>query len=277
MEKLKEFLEESKAAKVNTAEDPAHIHNRVQETMDHLAFLSGLDEKTRKLKSGIAPVDEFTGGLAPGEMVILGGDDQCAQTALSLQYAIQTAETLHKPVQIYSEAHAPQQLVIRLLAMLTGVPVSVIESGRMLDDQWIKLSTAGAWLSRLDICIYETTGDVEQLCRRIVTGGEITLLILDGVFEQGVAPKTLWNLRRLAKRLQCSILVNGFRLYLDAESAEDESRRFWLDRTVSDEFTLSMSFRQCKANREVVLCWDQSCLRFIDAPGPMEEDEENCF
>ena len=141
MEELKDYLEASRARKESLEskeKNPAQIKNLVHRVFDYMAMLNTASHTPIKLNTGIAAIDKVTGGLGLGELVAINGDSGSGRTALALHYAIETAEKTHKPVRIYSQAHSARQLTMRLLSMLTGIPISLIETGKLDEDQWIQ-------------------------------------------------------------------------------------------------------------------------------------------
>ena len=279
MEELKDYLESSRARKESLEskeKNPAQIKNLVHRVFDYMAMLNTTSHTPIKLNTGIAAVDKVTGGLGLGELVAINGDSGSGRTALALHYAIETAEKTHKPVRIYSQAHSARQLTMRLLSMLTGIPISLIETGKLDEDQWIQLATAANWLGSQDICIYDMAMSVEQLLDSFQFRIDFALLIIDGAPMCELEPKTLQNMLLFARQMECCVLFNANYLsvapYIDGmvdkvlnlEHLEDNAYRF------------ELRWTQLGKRDHSCLYWKKSCLSFTDEPLYIVKKEDDC-
>ena len=212
MEELKDYLEASRARKESLEskeKNPAHIKNHVDRVFDYMAMLNTASHTPIKLNTGIAAVDKVTGGLGLGELVAINGDSGSGRTALALHYAIDVAEKTGKPVRIYSQAHSAHQITMRLLSMLTGIPISAIETAQFYDYQYIQLATAANWLGSQDICVYDMAMSVEQILDSFQFRIDFALLIIDGAPMCELEPKTIRNMSLFARQMECCVIFNG--------------------------------------------------------------------
>src|SRR3990167_3071331 len=87
---------------------------------DYLHSLDG-EASASGLRTGIADLDYLTGGLQPGNLVMVGGVTTIGKTALALQIATQVAAT--QPVLFLSLEMTRKELYERLIASYTGIAV----------------------------------------------------------------------------------------------------------------------------------------------------------
>ena len=83
-------------------------------------------------------------------MIILAARPSMGKTSLMLKVCYATA-LQGNPVYIFSREMPNYKLTIRLIAMISGINFSKIESGQMSEDEWTKYNTAIADLEVLPI------------------------------------------------------------------------------------------------------------------------------
>lgn len=279
MEELKDYLETSRARKKsleNKEKNPAQIKNRVHGVFDYMAMLNDDSYDKTKLTAGIAAVDKVTGGLGLGELVAINGDSGCGRTALALHYAIEVAEKTGKPVRIYSQAHSAHQITMRLLSMLTGIPISVIETAQLNEDQYIQLTLAANWLGNQDICVYDMAMSVEQLLDSFQSGIDFALLIIDGAPMGELEPKTLRNMSLFARQMECCVLFNANYLSVAPYIAGNIHKVLNLEHLEDDAYRFELRWTQLGKRDHSCLYWDKTSLRFTDEPLYIAKKEDDC-
>lgn len=100
------------------------------------AFLMGMESSrlhgATGIPTGFYDYDSLTGGLHPGELVILAARPAMGKTAMALQVALAVAQKQARPVLIFSLEMGDQQLLSRMVSCLSGVTSTRIRGG-MLD------------------------------------------------------------------------------------------------------------------------------------------------
>ena len=279
MEEFKDYIEASRERKESLEskeKNPAQIKNRVHGVFDYMAMLNTASHAPIKLNTGIAAVDKVTGGLGLGELVAINGDRGSGRTALALHYAIETAEKTHKPVRIYSQAHSAHQLTMRLLSMLTGIPISLIEAGKLNEEQWIQLSTASNWLIRQDIYIYDMAMSIEQLLDSFQSGIDFVLLIIDGAPMCELEPKTIWNMSRFTRQMQCCVIFNGNYLSVAPYIKGNVDKVLNLEHLEDDAYSFELRWTQLGTRNHSCLYWNKNCLSFTDEPLYIVKNSDDC-
>lgn len=279
MEELKDYLEESRARKERLEreeENPAHIRNRLRNVFHYMDLLNDACYDKTKLNTGIAAVDQVTGGLNWGDLVAINGDGGSGRTALALHYAIEVAEKTHKPVRIYSQAHSAHQITIRLLSMLTGIPISLIEEAKLDEEQWIQLATANNWLFHQDIHIYDMEMGVEQLLDFLESGDDFALVIIDGAPMCELETTTMQNMAIYAERMRCCVLFTCNYPSVAPYIAGYVSKVLNLKHLEENIYNFELSWTWHGQRGKSCLYWNQSCLRFMDNPFDSMENADAC-
>ena len=279
MEEFKDYLEASRARKESLEskeKNPAHIKNHVDRVFDYMAMLNTASHTPIKLNTGIAAVDKVTGGLGLGELVAINGDSGSGRTALALHYAIDVAEKTGKPVRIYSQAHSAHQITMRLLSMLTGIPISVIETAQFYDYQYIQLATAANWLGSQDICIYDMAMSVEQLLDSFQFRIDFALLIIDGAPMCELEPKTLQNMLLFARQMECCVLFNANYLSVAPYIEGKVDKVLNLEHLEDDAYRFELRWTQLGKRDHSCLYWNKTSLSFTDEPIYIVKKEDDC-
>ncbi|MDA8138601.1 MAG: replicative DNA helicase, partial [Desulfobacteraceae bacterium] len=133
------------------------------------------------LQTGFAKLDEVTGGLQPGELILLAARPSMGKTALALIIG-QNAAVGGKRVLFFSLEQPRKQLALRLLARATGISVSALRSGKLSPEEWEKINDARAQIVGLPLTIDDRSGlhirDIQRTARRMARDG-LGLLVVD--------------------------------------------------------------------------------------------------
>ena len=180
-------------------------------------------DKLRGLATGFTDFDNKTGGLRPGDLVIVAGRPSMGKTTLAVnmaEYAAVSPDS-KSSVAIFSMEMPAEQLVTRMLASIGHVPLNSIRSGRISDDDWVRITAATSQLSEAKIFIDEspalTPTDLRARARRLKREHGLHLVVVDYLQLMQV-PGTKENrateiaeisrgLKSLAKELQVPVIA----------------------------------------------------------------------
>ena len=134
--------------------------------------------------TGYSDLDEKTSGLQPGDLVIVAGRPSMGKTALSLNIAEHVALDAGLPVAVFSMEMAATQLAMRLLGSLGRLDQHRLRTGRLLDDDWQRLTQAVGRLNDAPIQIDESPAlnalEVRARSRRLHRQyGKLGLIVID--------------------------------------------------------------------------------------------------
>jgi len=91
------------------------------------------------LQTGMPDFDALTGGLEPGQLVIVAARPSVGKTAFALNIADQVTQHGHT-VAVFSLEMTKRELTQRLIALRTGVSVAAQRSGQLDEAQWSRVS-----------------------------------------------------------------------------------------------------------------------------------------
>ena len=114
--------------------------------------------KLRGLPTGFADYDRITGGLRPGDLVIVAGRPGMGKTTLAVNMAEYAAVNpgIRAPVAIFSMEMPKEQLAQRMLASIGRVPLSGIRTGNVAPEDWNRITSAHTQLGEAPIWIDDT-------------------------------------------------------------------------------------------------------------------------
>ena len=106
-------------------------------------------DKLRGLATGFTDFDNMTGGLQPGDLVIVAGRPSMGKTTLAVNMAENAAVNpdIRASVAIFSMEMPAEQLVTRMLSSIGHVPLNSIRSGRISEEDWVRITAATSQLS----------------------------------------------------------------------------------------------------------------------------------
>jgi replicative DNA helicase len=112
--------------------------------------------------SGFAVIDEMTGGLQKGDLVIVAARPSMGKTALVTGMALHAAISHQVPVAMFSLEMSKQQVVQRMLCSEALVDLGRLLRGRLQDDDFGRLAQAAGHLNTAPLWI-DDSGSVSVL------------------------------------------------------------------------------------------------------------------
>lgn len=135
------------------------------------------------LATGFEELDALTMGLQGSDLVVVAGRPSMGKTALSLTIAQHVALDQKIPVAIFSLEMGKMQLANRILCGCARVSSRKMRSGRLEDEEWIKISIAVGPLSESKILIDDSPAigimEMRAKARRLKSKENIGLVVVD--------------------------------------------------------------------------------------------------
>ena len=126
----------------SASSDLKDMEQITDETLDYMKKMKELGNRFLTGETtGFDTLDRKTTGFNKGDLVIIGARPAMGKTALVLNMALRNVEA-KKGVIIFSLEMPAEQLMLRLLAAKTSIPLQNLRKGNMDDQQWSTLTTA---------------------------------------------------------------------------------------------------------------------------------------
>ncbi len=133
--------------------------------------------------TGYIEIDKMTAGLQPSDLIIIAARPSMGKTSLAMNIA-QHASIIEKTgVAVFSLEMSKEQLVMRLLSSAGRIDSQRIRTGKLLNEDWPKLTRAVGMLSEAPIYLDDTPAlsvlEMRAKVRRLAAQHDIGLIIVD--------------------------------------------------------------------------------------------------
>ena len=198
-----------------------HIREVVKEVIEIIEKHRRQEKLITGIPTGFLDLDMLTTGLHPSDLIIVAARPGMGKSSFMLSMALHIAIKERLPVVIYSLEMSKEQLVMRALSMLSGVPLQNIRRGFINEEDREKLISAALELSRCNVYIDDTpnlsTTDLRIKTRKLKKEKGIEMVFVD--YLQLLRPPTRRasrqeevaeisrNLKALAKELNLPVVA----------------------------------------------------------------------
>lgn len=135
------------------------------------------------IPTGFADLDYKTAGLHNSDLILVAARPAMGKSAFVLNIATNAAVKANVPVVIFNLEMSKEQLVNRMLCSEAMVDSNKVRTGKIEEDDWVKLATALGPLSEAPIYIDDTPGisimEIRAKCRKLKLEKNIGLVIID--------------------------------------------------------------------------------------------------
>jgi replicative DNA helicase len=185
------------------------------------AFLDP-SKRIKGISTGFTRLDEMTGGLHAGELIIVAARPSMGKTALALNIAWHVATRLFKPVAIFSLEMSQESLLTRMLCAAARVDSQRFRTGYLNEQERMKLRQAANQMVEAPLYVDDTAGanlmDMHAKLRRLQQSGQkpglvvvdyLQLMSARGRSENRTQEVSQMSrgLKLLSKELDCPFLV----------------------------------------------------------------------
>ncbi len=156
------------------------IESVILKTFDRLDALNKDDDALKPMASGIGEIDRITTGLNRSDLIILAARPGMGKTSFALNIARNVALKSKKTVAFFSLEMTKDQLVSRLLSAEALVGGTKLRTGKLSDEEWQRIISAGDVLSKCDMYLDDTPGiSVPAMKAKLRRLKNIDLVVID--------------------------------------------------------------------------------------------------
>ena len=156
-----------------------HIGTILHKVYDRLRELSASDSAIPGMSSGLLDLDAKINGLNKSDLLLVAARPAMGKSAFALNIALNVAKKYKKTVAVFNLEMSREQLVMRLLATESTVDSKKLATGKLDDEEWVKLGMAASSLSQTDIRIDDnpsiTVAEMNAKCRRLDNLGLVVI------------------------------------------------------------------------------------------------------
>ncbi|MCY1714518.1 replicative DNA helicase [Caproiciproducens galactitolivorans] len=195
------------------------IDEIIVQTFDRLDLLNSPDADLYKgVPTGIAELDETITGLNRSDFILLGARPGMGKTSFALNIARHAAIKANKKIAFFSLEMSKEQLASRLLSTEAMVGGTKLRTGKLSEDEWVRIVEAGDILSKTQMYFDDnpsiTVGEMKAKIRRLkdvdlVVVDYLQLMSASGKIDNRVQEisKITRNMKIMAKELNVPVLM----------------------------------------------------------------------
>lgn len=167
----------------NTQKAFTSIKQALADSFERLDELQRNSGELRGVPTGFQDLDKVLAGLQKSNLIILAARPGVGKTAFSLNIAQYAAVAAKKKIGFFSLEMSKEELVDRLLVGQADIDAWKLKTGRLEQQDFLKLSDAMGVLADAEIYIDDTPGasifEMRTKARRLMTEAGIDMLIVD--------------------------------------------------------------------------------------------------
>ncbi len=147
----------------------------------------------RGIPTGFDDLDHILSGLQRSDLIIIGARPSLGKTTLALDIARNAATKSGLPVGIFSLEMAREQVIDRLIAAESQVPLWKLRTGRITDDlEFEMIQNSLDRLSKINVFVDDTPSpnilQMRSMARRLQVEQGLGLIVVD--YLQLITPRT---------------------------------------------------------------------------------------
>jgi replicative DNA helicase len=183
-------------------------------------YHSADDQGISGLSTGFVDLDDKTGGLEGGNLIVIAGRPSMGKTSLAMNIVEHVAIEQGKACLVLSLEMSDEEIAQRSLGSIARINQHALRSGRLSDDAWSRLSVALGKMSEAPIIIEETfdlsPANLRAKARRAHRErGKLGLIVVDylQLMEAGAERRVdqiaeiSRGLKRIAKELDVPVIA----------------------------------------------------------------------
>jgi replicative DNA helicase len=187
-DEVDEIVDRAEQIVFNVAErrirrDLVPVRQVMHEVVDRIDYLHRHQGQILGVPSGFTQLDRLLGGFQKSDLIILAARPAVGKTSLSLNFALNAARKYKKVVAYFSLEMSAEQLVLRLLAMETGIDQQRLRKGEIEDHDWDMIMAAAGELSGTMLHIDDTPAmsalELRTKARRLQAEHGLDLIVVD--------------------------------------------------------------------------------------------------
>ena len=203
-----------------SSEDYVRLSDLLPEALDEMEALSK-GEVEHGVKTGFKELDELTGGLRAGNMIVIAARPAVGKSTLGLDIARHAAIKDGSAAVIFSLEMSRSEITMRMLSAEARVGLNSIRSGHMNDQEWQAIAKCMGEISEAPLFIDDSPNlslmEIRAKARRLKQRHNLKLIVIDYLQlmtsgkrvenRQQEVSEFSRNLKLLAKELEIPVIA----------------------------------------------------------------------
>ncbi|MEW2623616.1 replicative DNA helicase [Streptomyces sp. NPDC048106] len=190
--------------------------------LDEIEAIGRNPDEIAGIPTGFSDLDALTGGLYPGQLIVIAGRPSMGTSTLALNLLRSAAIKHNLPAAFFALESRRTDITMRLLAAEARVALHHMRSGTMTDDDWTRLAKRMPAVSGAPLYLqddpYANFTELRAHCRRLHRQHGLKLIAVDDLqlLNYGTRPlgsryqevsEIARSLKYLAKELQIPVIA----------------------------------------------------------------------
>ncbi|MBM97166.1 MAG: replicative DNA helicase [Oceanospirillaceae bacterium] len=201
---------------------PELVKPILKNTLDQLDQMFNQPEGLTGLTTGFKDIDERTSGFQKADLVIVAARPSMGKTTFSMNLVENALLATKRPCLVFSMEMPSESIVMRMLSSLGKIDQTRIRSGKLIDEDWSKLSAAVNMLKDLPLYIDDTPAltpqEMRARARKVYReNGDLAMIMVDYLQLMRVSGKSEGrtqeiseisrSLKAIAKEFECPMIA----------------------------------------------------------------------
>ena len=157
-----------------------HIGTILHKVYDRLNELAQSDSAIPGLSTGLRDLDAKINGLNKGNLLLVAARPAMGKTSFALNMALNVAKKYKKTVAFFSLEMSREELAMRLLSSESFVDSQKMATGKLTEEEWVKIGMASSALSQTDIRVDDNGGiTVAEMNAKLRRLDNLGLVVID--------------------------------------------------------------------------------------------------
>ncbi len=165
------------------SEDYLAIGDVMEHTLSEVEAASSHDGALRGVPTGFRELDELTGGLLGGQMIVIAARPAIGKSTLGLDICRAASIGAGKTSVIFSLEMSREEITKRMLSAESSVKLTRMTKGPMGPNDWEKLARTAARVSKAPLFIDDSPNmslmEIRAKCRRLKQREDLGLVVVD--------------------------------------------------------------------------------------------------
>ncbi|WP_307871742.1 replicative DNA helicase [Micromonospora sp. U21] len=203
------------------SEDFVVLADMLQPTLDEIEAVGAQGGMMTGVPTGFTDLDRLLNGLHAGQLIIVAGRPGLGKSTASMDFARNAAIRANQAAAIFSLEMSKVEIVMRLLSAEARVPLHVLRSGQLSDDDWTKLARCMGEISEAPLFVDDTPSmnlmEIRAKARRLKQRHDLKMIVVD-YLQLMTSPKRTESrqqevadlsrgLKLLAKEVECPVIA----------------------------------------------------------------------
>lgn len=203
------------------SEDFSVLNDLLQPTLDEIEAVGESGGAMTGVPTGFSDLDRLLNGLQPGQLIIVAGRPGAGKSTAAMDFIRHAALHHHQAAAMFSLEMNKIEIVMRVLSAETRVPLHVLRSGNLSDDDWTRLARRMGEISEAPMFVDDTPSmtlmEIRAKARRLKQRHNLKLIVVD-YLQLMSSPKRVESrqqevseisrgMKLLAKEVECPVIA----------------------------------------------------------------------